>query len=248
MSNLIRIEWLKLRTTFVLPITALITIGLALASSISNIVLAGRNGAPPIGTDANVTKVFNQPAAVTCMAMFILGVLAIAGEYRQRTIMSTYLAQPHRSRVLLAKLLTMSVVGAALAAITFGVTLAAAVPIYAVKGVHTLNVEVVPLWTGTIVGGACFAMLGVALGALTRNVVAAIVGGLIWIQLIEVALLQNAFPAIAKWLPTGAAVALTDTHRSAHLLAPAAGALILVGWAIGIAAVATRISARREVR
>ena len=65
-------------------------------------------------------------------------------------------------------------------ALIFGLDLAIALPVYAAKGVHHLPVDIATLWTGTTLLTACFALLGVALGALTRNTVAAIVGALVW--------------------------------------------------------------------
>lgn len=44
--------------------------------------------------------------------MFILGVLVVAGEYRQRTILPMFLAEPRRGRVVLAKLITTGALGA----------------------------------------------------------------------------------------------------------------------------------------
>jgi ABC-type transport system involved in multi-copper enzyme maturation permease subunit len=247
MINLVRIEALKLRTAPALFVAALVTVGLALVAGVSNVLLAGRNGSAALGSHDNVTKVFNQPAAISCMAMFILGVIVIAGEYKQRTIVSTYLAEPRRGRTLIAKLITTALVGALVSAVAFGLTYAAALVAYSTKGVHHLDVDVAALWSGTTVGGACFGMLGVALGALTRNTIGAVIAGLVWIQVVEVALLESAVPALGKWLPTGAAVALTTTDRSAHLLAPAVAVLVLVAWTALLATVATRVSARREV-
>jgi ABC-2 type transport system permease protein len=94
-------------------------------------------------------------------------------------------------------------------ALAFGLALAIAVPWYAAKGVHVLPVSVPALWAGATVAGACYRLLGVALGALTRNTIAAVLGGLAWVQIVEVGLLQHFVPALAKWLPTGAAVAIT---------------------------------------
>ena len=50
--------------------------------------------------------------------------------------------------------------------------LAVAVPLYATRGVHHLPVSIAALWLGTTLLTACFGLLGVALGALTRNTVA----------------------------------------------------------------------------
>jgi len=101
---------------------------------------------------------------------------------------------------------------------------------------------------GTVLSGACYGLLGVALGALTRNTVAAIVGGLVWIQLVEVGILENAIPSVAKRLPVGAAQALTTVETSPQSLSQGVAALVLVGWAAFLVAIATRLSTRRELR
>jgi ABC-2 type transport system permease protein len=250
MITLIRVELLKLRTTPALLVSAVSMIALSLLSSVSNVLLAGQNGYAALGSQANVTRVFTQPGAVTAMGMFIVGVLTIGTEFRQRTIIGTYLAEPRRGHVLIAKLLTMTGIGALVSALVFASTYAVVVPLYASKGVHHLTgtVHLDTAVYGTVVGGALFALMGVALGALTRNSIAAIIGGLVWMQLIEVAILENAAPAAAKWLPTGAAQALTLTQPGVKLLTPALAAAVLVGWGLVIAVGATSVSSRREVR
>jgi len=88
-------------------------------------------------------------------------------------------------------------------------------------------------------------MLGVAIGSVTRNTVAAVIGALIWVQVVEVALLEPLISSIAKWLPTGAGVALTG--QGDDLLPSALAAVVLVGWAAAIALTAARFTLRREV-
>ena len=247
MTDLVRIEWLKLRTTPAVFATAAIVLGLCLTAVISTIFLAGKNGTPPLGSVANVEKVFTQPAAIGSTGVLILGILVIAGEYRHRTIVGTFLAQPRRGKVLAAKLLVTAGVGAVLGAVTFGFCAAVAIPIYAAKGVQDLSINFPTFWLGTLLCAACFGLLGVALGAVTRNATAAIVVGLIWTQLIEVALLQNAAPALAKWLPTGAAVALTSTDQSGQFLSPAVASVVLVAWALLLTSIAARFAVSREL-
>jgi hypothetical protein len=182
------------------------------------------------------------------MVMLVLGVLATAGEYRHRTIVSTFLAEPGRGRILLAKLGVLAGLGIIVGTLTFGLALAIATPMYAARGVGHLPVDVPEMWLGAALASGCFALLGVALGALTRNTVGAIIGGLAWVQLIEVGVLQNLWPTVAKWLPTGAAVAVTGPGPSRGLLTPSLAALVLTGWAVAIATIATRISLRRDVQ
>jgi ABC-type transport system involved in multi-copper enzyme maturation permease subunit len=248
MTSLIRLEILKLRTTPALYITVGAAFALSLVSAVTNVLLPVKAGDPPVGSRGSVVHVLNQPGAVTSMAMFILGVLIVAGEYRQRTILQTFLAEPRRGRIVLAKLVTTGVLGGVAAAAIYVATVATVVPIYAAKGVHHLPVDVTSLGLGTALSGACYGLLGVAIGALTRNTVAAIIAGLIWIQLIEVGILENAVPSMAKWLPAGAAQGLTAVDRSSHVLPQAVAAIVLVGWAAVLVAAATRLSIRRELR
>lgn len=248
MNQLIRVELRKLRTTPALVVTLATTMALGVVSVVATILLAGQKGTPPLGTEANVNKAL-QVGSMTSIAMLILGILAIAGEYRHRTIIGAYLAEPRRGRVLAAKFVTIGAVGAGLGAVLFGVAVAVAVPVYAAKGVHHLPVDLAPMWLGAVLATAIYGMLGVAVGALARNTVGAIIGGIIWVQVIEVGLLQNAVPSVAKWLPTGAGVAVTAAKDSApDLLSPGLAAVVLIGWAVAIAAVATRFSVRRELR
>ena len=163
-----------------------------------------RRGDPALGSPENVHHVLGQASAVTSMAMFVLGVLIVAGEYRQRTISATFLAEPRRLRVITAKLLTAAVSGRCWPPSPMQRQRRRRSRLYAGKGIHTLPVNVTSLGLGTVISGAAYGLLGAALGALTRNTVAAILSGLIWIQLFEVAILENAVPSLAKWLPAGA--------------------------------------------
>lgn len=248
MIALARIEMRKLTTTPALYVAAGIIAVLTVASVAAGIMLAGYHGTPALGSEPNVTKTLSI-AALSSMIMLVLGVLATAGEFRHRTAMWTFLAEPRRGRVLAAKLVTLAALGTVVGALAFGLALAIALPWYAAKGVHTLPVPLTSLWIGAALSGACYGLFGAALGALTRNTVGAILGGLAWVQIVEVGLLQHFWPALAKWLPTGAAVAVTTPAGQAPgLLSPGVAALVLTGWALALALVAARVSLRRELR
>ena len=247
MTTLIRIELMKLRTTPAAFVALALAFFLTCASVLTTILLAGQPGTTPVGSVDNVSHVL-AIGVVTSFSMLILGVMLSAGEDRHRTSLGTYLAEPRRGRVLLAKLVTAALTGALGGAVIFGLDLAIALPLYAARGVNHLPVDVASLWIGTTLLTACFGLLGVALGALTRNTVAAIIGALVWAAVIELAVLQPLFPSLAKWLPTGAAVSLTTATDHSALLAPPIAALVLVGWAALVAMLAARITLRRELR
>ena len=65
---------------------------LAVVGLVTNVFLAGTNGQPALGTTANVSKSLSV-SAVTGMTMLILGILVMAGEFRHRTILATYLGR-----------------------------------------------------------------------------------------------------------------------------------------------------------
>jgi ABC-2 type transport system permease protein len=248
MINLVKIEMLKLRTTPAFYASAAAALVLSLGAAITNVLIKPGPGDPAIGSAANAQDVLSQAGAVGSQAIFILGILVVAGEYRHRTIMGAFLAQPRRFRVIVAKMAMMGGVGAALGAVIYAITTSAAVALYANKGVHHLPVSLVDLGVGTVVSGGCYGLLGVAVGALARNTVAAVIGGIVWIQVLEVAVLENAAPSFAKWLPVGAARGLTSVGSTLDVLSRPAAAAVLVVWAAGLVLLAGAISTRRELR
>jgi len=247
MKNLIKVEVLKLRTTPALYICTALVAGLTIISVVTNILLAGKNGAPALGTLENANKVFSVAALSTLVALAI-GIVMVAGEYRHRTIVGSCLAEPRRSRVVVAKLVTSAVLGAVAGAVAFGLAVAVGLPMFAAGHVHHLPVDLTRMWWGAVLASSCFGMLGVALGAAARHTVGAIVGAVIWVQIVEVGILQRTVPALAKWLPTGAGVALTSAGKeTASLLSPGAAALVLAAWAVSLTAISIRVSLNREV-
>jgi hypothetical protein len=108
---------------------------------------------------------------------------------------------------------------------------------------------------GAVIGFTLYAVLGVSLGALIKNQVAAIITALVWVLLVE-AILGLLLPSLAKWLPGGAlnsamAVAVradpTGGLTQADRLPPWGGALVLLGYAVIFAAIASRTTMRRDI-
>ena len=245
MTRLVSIELYKLRTTPAAWVALAVTVVLGLASVASNILVTNPGG-PAFGSTDHVNHALSV-SALTSMVMLAIGVLIIAGEYRHRTIMQTYLGEPHRGRVLFAKLLTVGGIGVVLGATMFAAAYLEATLVYGSHGVQALPVDAAQLWLGTTLATALYGLLGVALGALTRNTVAAILGGIAWALIIEDGILRAAIPEIEKWLPTGAAISLTSTGSVTEtLLSPAVAAAVLVGWTALLSTVAARFTLSRE--
>ena len=245
--RLARAEARKLFTTRALPISFAAAIVLTLVSVVLQAATAGRQGTPPLGTDASTYQLL-KIGAVPCLVMLIMGILAAGGEFRHRTIVPALLATPRRGRVFAVKVLVIAAVGAAFSAITFGIGLGAVVAeLSAQHHLHQLPNGTGSLYAGTVIASTCFGMIGVALGALTRNTLGAIVAVIAWTLLIEQVILQAVVPGIEKWLPTHAAVVLTSPPAAGHPLPVATTSLLLAGYAAALLLIARFTTLKRDI-
>ena len=242
--QLARAELRKLFTTRALPVSFAIAIVLAIGSVIIDAMVAGQHGTARLGTDTAVYQMLKF-GAITCVVMLILGILAAGSEFRHRTIIPVLLATPHRARIFAVKVAVIAGLGAVFSALVFGLGLGTVVLTLSVHGIHHLPAGVGQLYLGTVVSSACFGMIGVALGALTRNTI----GAIAWTLFVEQVILAAIVPGIEKWLPTGAAIDLTNAPGPgpSHSLSPAAAGLVLAGYAIVLLLAASRTTIRRDV-
>ena len=245
--RLARAELRKLFTTKALPVSFAIAIVLAIGSVLIDAMVAGQGHNAPLGSDAAVYQMLKF-GPITCVVMLILGILAAGSEFRHRTIIPALLATPHRVRIFAVKVAVIAGLGAVFSAVLFGLGLETVVLTLSAHGIHHhLPAGVGPLYAGTVISSTCFGMIGVALGALTRNTIGAIVAAIVWTLFIELVILATVAPGIEKWLPTAAAVGLTDIPSPAHGLSPTAAGLVLVGYAIALLAAASGTTIRRDL-
>ena len=93
-----------------------------------------------------------------------------------------------------------------------------------------------------------YALIGVGIGALFRNQVGAIVGGLVYLFVIEPVI--RSIPATAgayKWMPGGAQEAMTATFEGPELLVPGRAASLLLGYGLVAAVLGTFLAVRRDI-
>src|SRR4051794_29789264 len=106
MRKLIHVELYKLHTTRA-PLILLALSQLIIAGGVSGLVMSGE--------DLRATTSLSQAlghAGLASLLTLVLGIMAVAGEYRNRTITDTYLSTPRRGRVVLAKVYAYAVAGA----------------------------------------------------------------------------------------------------------------------------------------
>jgi ABC-2 type transport system permease protein len=247
MTRLVRAELAKLRTIRLAYGVAAAMAAFGVLTVVANITSAGRQGNPPLSADA-LPALVGAPATMLGGAALLLGILGIAGEFRHHTITQTFLATPERGRVVAAKLAAYALAGIALAALTLAVTMAVVLPWLTAKGlaVSVLDGEVGRVLAGTLLAAGLCGLVGVGVGALVRNQVAALVGVLVWAVVVEGLLLDllNA-PSLGKWLPSAAAAALTNPGGD-HL-SRWAGGLLFAAYGLAFALIGTRFVIRRDV-
>lgn len=247
MISLVNSEFRKLFTTTWFKVTVAATIVLGPLSAVSNVYTGASKDRASLGSVQSIHHILSL-GALTSMVMLAVGIGAMAGEYRHGTVVPTFLVTPRRGRVVVAKLVTVAVIGAVLSGAIFGVSIGAAAYALSAHGIHHLGGDTAQMWLGAIVTSALFGALGVAIGAITRSTVVAIIGTLVWVQFVEQAFLASVVPSVGRWLPTGANLSITHTSNHPNeLLAPLVAGAVLVAWTAVLAAGASRFVTERDV-
>ena len=246
MTRLVRAELAKLRTTRTTPMLLAAMVAYAIITVIFNVTVAGTQGNPPLDA-ASLRQLVAAPSRVVAGAMLLVGILAMAGEFRHQTITQTFLVTPDRGRVVAAKLAAGALVGLVFAVASTVATLAVGLAWLAAKGVPIqLTGAVGQKLAGLLAAAALSGLLGVAVAALVRNQVAAVVGALLWMLVIEGVLpVVLRAPTLSKWLPGGATAALTDP--GGRYLSIWAGGLLLAGYGLVLAAIGSRLTLRHDI-
>lgn len=277
MIALIRSELLKARTTRLawgMPL-AMFLVGGSLAALMGLLYvvlgeLPGGGGGSPADLWSDLTlarMVYAGGSSLGYLLALVLGILAMSGEFRHRTITPTLLAAPRRGQVIAAKVLALvAVVTANALAFLVGSLLGGAVmlavgerALFPEPGV--LAATLLRLLLVLVLWG----LMGFGLGVLIPNqVVALFVGvGLAWIvePLLGVGLsFVDGLKGAARFFPSQASAAALDLYSGLDAdttgsMGGAAGdpltwwvaCLVLLGYAALLTAAGWLITARRDV-
>ena len=256
MMSMVRSEFRKVTTTKVLLWLTIATITFSALNVVLLVFLTPR--AMDIDPELNllldpayVTNILGA-AGSSSIFILILGIIGMTSEYRHMTITSTFLATPKRPRVLIAKGITYALLGAALGLIAFITSFA--VTLIALMSDEHAPVDIVTalqILGGVVLAFAIYAFVGFSVGALIRNQVAAIVGALVWVLIVE-ALLTVFVDWIGKWLPGGALDAVLQTTNvtgrgGEDILPTAIGVVVLLGYAVLFGLLASLTTLRRDI-
>ncbi len=233
LAGVIRAEWIKLRslrsTWYSLLAAVLIIVGLGTLFAGLHAHRMEQNIGPDGKIFFDATQVSLRGVFLAQLAIGVLGVLVITGEYSTGMIRSSIAAVPHRQPVLLAKALVFAV-------ITFVVSLASTFVGFllgqqAQASTHAQASLSTPGAERAILGGAIYltliGLLAVGLGFLIRNTAGAIATlfGIVLVAPLLVTALPTPYSTdVAKYLPLNAGTQIIATiNPDPDLLAPWTG-------------------------
>ncbi|MER7458586.1 ABC transporter permease [Micromonospora sp. NPDC126480] len=270
MTNLVRAELLKIRTTSTwwwLALGAFLSIAIAFAFNawLATEVFDGRGEEYGYTADqataaAQAANIYTSGQFLGLMFVMLIGILMVTNEFFHQTATSTFLATPRRTKVIGSKLVAASILGFLFWLATTVIDLAAGAIFlaavdqgpqlgeWAVQRALLFNLLAYAIWT----------ILGVGIGTLITNQLGAVITAavlyLIGTQVIGLLflLLSNLLnsQAVIKWQVIWPAVA------SQVMIAGEAteftpdwwvGALVLIGYAIVTGTIGIMLTRKRDI-
>jgi ABC-2 type transport system permease protein len=243
MTALVRTELLRLRTTrttwVLLASALLLTVGAAAA------VLAGVGGIDSAGR--GTTELRNAVLSGAGLGMFpllLVGVVSATGEFHHRTATATFLVTPDRWRVVAAKAAAWTLTAPPIAVVLLAAAWGTGVLAGAVEPAP--DADLPGIAARSMLVAACWALLGVGVGAAVRNQTAGVIVPLVWLLGVETLIPAYGLTWLFPWLPGAASDALSGARFPGAL--PAWGALLLLlGYAAALLLSGARAIARRDI-
>ena len=252
MSALVRAELLKLRSTRTLAWLLVATMAMVVVTVAVTVPSTGNAEAGLSLHEAELLpRLVGISLGVPQVLMVLLGVLVFTQEIRYDTISATFLVEPRRTRVLVAKGVALALASVVVTTASLAVTCAlSTVLISARHGNVTIGTTFVDAIVAAFAIMMLYGLIGLAIGALVRNQIAAVTAALVWQTALE-HLLIDALPQVERWTPGGATYALLQlgpavTSRGTLLTAPVGG-LVLVAYTAAAGAATLVVAPRADV-
>lgn len=250
--RVVRSEFTKLwslrstRWSLLLAVVTMAGLGILIAS-VRMAHLGARGDRHPI----NPLDISLSGSILAELAIGVLGVLIISGEYSTGMIRSTLTAVPRRLPVLWAKLF---VFGSATLALMLPCAFAAFFATQAVLSRHHFQTTLShPHVLRAIIGAALFltltGLLGTALGALLRNTAGGIAtfAGLMFVLPGISAILPSTWTnTINPYLPINAGTTIMNVQQSSNSLGPWTGLAVYAGYVAVLTIVSAVLLVRRD--
>ena len=247
MTDLLRSEWIKIRTVRVNFVLAII----AAAFPIIIIVLVASLNSDVQDAGDNLVNGVTGTMLVTALLLGVIGALNLTSEYSHNTIRTTFAAVPQRRNVLVAKVVVSVVVCVVYAAIIELVTYAIG---SAILNSRDANIELSgqdkAAMAGLVALVGLLVLLGFGLGLIIRNSPATITTFILWPLLLE-SIARGVLDAAGvdnptPWLPYQSAFAMANPDPDSGDPGRVRAGLFLAVIVLALLVIGTIINEKRD--
>ncbi|KQX69712.1 ABC transporter permease [Angustibacter sp. Root456] len=259
MARALQAELVKIRTTrmwwgLLLGLVVLVALQVTVTAAFSGRSPgAGQPALPGLDSAEGLRTALSSGFQSGYLMALVLGTIIGAVDFRHRTATQTFLATPHRSRVIAAKVLSGVAYGLLYAVVTQALSLALVALVSTIRGggLGAADATVVRALLLGLPGIALWCVIGVSLGMLLRNQIAAVLVAVGFVFLIDpllgLALNQLDLQTLGEYTVSNASTALVQGYTGSDLLPWWAGGLVMVAYGLVIAVAAWLTSARRDI-
>jgi ABC-2 type transport system permease protein len=242
--NQIRAEILKIRST---RTTLGLVIGM-LVLVIAITVLTGllEHASDLMDSKENQLQLLNTGSLAGIFAS-LAGILVVTSETRFGTIRPTFLVTPSWLRILGSKVVASFIAGLIMGILGMLFSYVIGYVCLSQRDIPLLleNGDIAWLLVGAIVGSAIWGGIGVGIGTVIRNQIGAVIVFLAFAFVLE-NILFGLVPSVGRYAPLQAQNAFEGSSAD-HMLAPAVGGLVMLGWMAGLVALGYALTRNRDV-
>lgn len=259
-ARTVHAEWIKFwtvrSTVWTLVATVVVMVGISVLAAWGSTTAAVDAGTGPI----NTAQLLSAGYQLGQLAVAVLGVLTIAGEYSTGMIRSTLGAVPRRSPVLAAKAVVLGAVVLVITIVSMILSYVATLPWQDQLGatLDLTDAETLRMTAGLPLYLVAIALFAFAVGALLRHSAAALTAVIALLLVVENVLMiipLRIVETISPFLPSTAGrqvlldsemLAATDAATSGAHLTPWQGYGVLVAWVVVLGTLAVVLLRRRD--
>jgi ABC-type transport system involved in multi-copper enzyme maturation permease subunit len=253
--GVLRSEWTKLyslrSTRYALLATAIMSVGFGIIATAFNVSRwSTMTAAAKAAFDPLATSLVGVRFGV--LAIGVLGVVLITGEYSTGMIRSTMTAVPKRLPVLWGKAAVYALVALVITVPAAFIAFFSGQAILSGKSIQIAFSH--PGVPGAVIGAAGYLTLvglfAMGLGAILRNTAAGIAtfAGVMFVLPPLISILPTSVAnAIDPYLPSNAGQAMMQIGHHANTLSPGAGLAVFAGYVVAVMAAAAVLLVRRDV-
>lgn len=243
-ADLLRSEWIKLRTVRSHVVLVVLAIALPAVPTVLTALLAGTET-----LEGGLLASISLNTLVLSQALLgSLGVLVIAQELGFGTIRVTFAVAPRRTRVLVAKGLVLAIACFVVTTLAIALSFGLGAVLASTRGV-TVQVSADRIAAGLIVP-TVFALLAMGVAMLVRNTAGAIVLSLVWMFVLEALLalvLGLVIDDLLDFAPVSTGIAAISAESASDLRFGRWGSIAYFGaWTVGALCLGAAVTARRD--